>query len=102
MRSAALIALLPFLATFAAAAPSPHTRDVQHTRKSLSFGPKHHHAVFETLEVDAVPEIGLNQFVDPKDVARRFIAQKLGSEDAFYIRPDVSGLDLFDSQGSTG
>lgn len=102
MRSTALIALLPFLASFATAAPSsPIKRDIHPVRKSLSFGPSHSHATYETLDLGAVPEVGLNEFVDVKETARRFIAEKLGSADGFYIRPDVSSpLDVVSSSSS--
>jgi len=91
MRSSALIALLPLLATLATAAPSPSPRSTYPIRKSLSFGPKHSHAKYEVLELGPVPEVGLTDFVDVKDVAKRFIAERVGGEDRFYIRPDVSG-----------
>jgi len=90
MRSAALIALLPLLAGVATAAPSPAIRDVRPMRKSLSFGPQHSHATYETLELSPLPEVGSADFVEPKEVARRFIADKVGGDDRFYIRSDVS------------
>jgi extracellular elastinolytic metalloproteinase len=93
MKSAALVALLPLLATLSTALPSPPApRDevTGHVRKSLSFGPKHDHARFEILEVGPVSEVGLLEHVDVNEVARRFIGEKLGGVDGFYIRDDVS------------
>ena len=92
MRSAALIALLPLLAGIATAAPSPAIRDVRPMRKSLSFGPSHSHATYETLELSPLSEVALSDYVEPTEVARRFIADKVGGDDRFYIRPDVSSL----------
>ena len=39
-------------------------------------------------------EVALSDYVEPTEVARRFIADKVGGDDRFYIRPDVSDLPL--------
>jgi hypothetical protein len=103
MRSTALIALLPLLATLATARPHDHhhshkhDRDhgLQRQRKTLSFGPKHGHASFETIDTPVVPlgiDVGGLIDVDPKEVARAFIAHKIGGNEgeSFYLREDVS------------
>lgn len=94
MRTTALITLLPFLAGIATAAPSPSHRSTHPVRKSLSFGPSHPHASFEALDLPPVPEVGLAELVEPKEAAERFLVDKLGSADSFYIRSDVSDLPL--------
>ena len=97
MRSAALVSLLPLLATLATAAPSPlMSRDLP-VRKSLSFGPKHEHASFETFDLGDVPSVGLLQHASPEEVAAEFLATRFG-RDGFYIRDDVSGVSLVDSR----
>lgn len=100
MRTSALIALLPFLATLPAQArphPSDHVRAVDqqgYIRKSLSFGPRHDHASFEVLDVQPVDQVmGLRE-IDAKEVAKAFIAHKVGGGEgvSFYIREDVSSI----------
>lgn len=89
MRVSALVALLPALATLAAAAPHPTAS--KGVRKSLSFGPEHAHAKFESypsstgLHARALDE-------DPKRTAAKFIAEKVGAREGegFFIRDDVS------------
>lgn len=98
MRTAALLTLLPFLAGVATAAPSSAHRTPNPIRKSLSFGPSHSHASFEALELASIPEIGLSEAVEPQEVAKRFLVNKLGSSDGFYIRPDVSFMTLVKTQ----
>jgi extracellular elastinolytic metalloproteinase len=95
MRTAALLPLLPFLATLAVARPHSHhaLNKADRLRKSLSFGPSHSHASFEI--VDSPIEYGLlslNGEVDAKEVAKAFLSENVGGEegDSFYIRPDVS------------
>jgi extracellular elastinolytic metalloproteinase len=99
MRPSALIALLPFLATFATAHPQPahshgNLNGVSHReRKTLSFGPTHAHASFEVVDTPVVsPHVAGVDDVDPKDVAKQFIAHQVGGKEgeAFYIREDVS------------
>jgi extracellular elastinolytic metalloproteinase len=95
MRSAALISLLPFLATLATARPSPSSQSVDTSdrlRKSLSFGPTHSHASFEIVnELAEVGLLGEGEEVDPVKVAKGFLSKRVGEEgDSFYLRPDVS------------
>jgi extracellular elastinolytic metalloproteinase len=84
MRSSALIALLPFLAT-ASVQARPHNHHHTHhrdhssanVRKSLSFGPAHPHATFEVIhhdreEVVGVEVNGLGE-VDVMQAARDFL-----------------------------
>jgi extracellular elastinolytic metalloproteinase len=109
MRSTALIALLPLLATLATARPHDHHHGHKHDngpngpsglqrqRKTLSFGPKHGHASFETIDTPVVPlgiDVGGLVDVDPKEVARAFIAHKIGGNEgeSFYLREDVSAV----------
>lgn len=100
MRSSALIALLPLLATLSIAHPHHHHSHHRHSsRKTLGFGPSHKHATFELLSVEPVNgEIsiqGLSE-IDVKTVASRFIGDKIGSGEGvgYYIRPDVSPPSL--------
>lgn len=106
MRSSALIALLPFLATLTAARPHHHEdkHSASRTRKSLSFGPAHSHASFEVLD-DAVhvfePRGLIDEPIDVKRVAQTFLGSQLGAQEGegFYIREDVSvllWLSIFD------
>lgn len=103
MRSSALIALLPFLATATSARPSHshhhHDHTHAHVRKSLSFGPAHPHASFELLHhapADASAAEGsfasIATEVDVKQVARAFISERVGGDEGegYYIRDDVS------------
>lgn len=98
MRTSALLALLPLLANLAAARPHNTEHDhslhqVHHVRKSLSFGPAHIHASFEVVD-EPLAVHGLHRRdVNVKEVAKKFIREKMGSEDGvgFYIRGDVSG-----------
>ncbi|OWZ33300.1 extracellular elastinolytic metalloproteinase [Cryptococcus neoformans c45] len=95
MRSSALIALLPFLATLTAARPRHHEdkHSASRTRKSLSFGPAHSHASFEVLD-DAVhvfePRGLIDEPIDVKRVAQTFLGSQLGAQEGegFYIRED--------------
>ena len=78
MRNAALLALLPLLVKGLA------------TRKSLSFGPSHSHATFETFQHAPVEFVSLSSS-SPRDVAGRWLDAKLGFTDGedYYIRDDV-------------
>ncbi|KAL7422859.1 hypothetical protein Q5752_002156 [Cryptotrichosporon argae] len=97
MRSAALIALLPLLATSSVVAHKhghEHgSHHVGHVRKSLSFGPAHAHASFDI--VDPATQVAATLFtdepVDARAVAARFIADRLGKAEGegFYIREDT-------------
>lgn len=95
MRSSALIALLPVLATLSQARPHHHHSHHHQSRKTLGFGPSHKHATFELLPIEPVDDEariqGLSE-VDVKEVASRFIEAKIGAGNGvgFYIRPDVS------------
>lgn len=98
MRTTALIALLPFLATLVTSRPHHPGHDhsahrAHHTRKSLSFGPKHSHASFEFVD-EPVSVRGMGLPVDVKEVARNFIGFRVGGQEGetFYIRDDVSSL----------
>ena len=98
MRTSALIALLPLLATGIQARPHHHAHEHGHgrhsLRKSLGFGPVHKHASFESLALDPLSEVELQGLTerDPVAVAKEFIERQLGSDagDGFYIRQDVS------------
>lgn len=96
MRSSALIALLPILATLSLARPHhQHHSHHRHSRKTLGFGPTHSHATFELLPLEADGEFRTQELrdVDVMEVANAFIQEKIGSGPGvgFYIRPDVSG-----------
>lgn len=88
MRVSALVALLPALATLAAAAPHPTAS--KGVRKSLSFGPEHAHAKFESYPSTGLHARALDE--DPKRTAAKFIAGKVGAREGegFFIRDDVS------------
>ncbi|ORY21288.1 extracellular elastinolytic metallo proteinase precursor [Naematelia encephala] len=96
MRTAALVALLPFLASLATARPHDKGgmgmgKGMAHVRKSLSFGPKHDHAFFSVLDEPAVlPQSLTGELPDPIEVAKAFIARQVGGEEgeAFYLRED--------------
>lgn len=99
MRSSALIALLPLLATGYA---RPHDADSgrnghhRHSlRKSLGFGPVHKHASFESVPLAPLSDVEVLGLVetDPVEVAKDFIKRQVGQEfgEGFYIREDVSG-----------
>lgn len=99
MRSSALIALLPLLATLTAARPHhhDHKHSASRTRKSLSFGPVHSHASFEVLTEDAhviEPRRLKDELIDVMQVAQTFLRSQLGTQEGegFYIREDVSVL----------
>ncbi|WVF69654.1 hypothetical protein IAT40_004433 [Kwoniella sp. CBS 6097] len=100
MRTSALVTLLPFLATLTLSAARPHhsssssnDRPEPIERRSLSFGPVHSHATFETVDFDG-DEAGthlaqLSDDVDFADVARRYLVEKVGVEGMeYYFRPD--------------
>jgi extracellular elastinolytic metalloproteinase len=95
MRVAALFALLPALASLAAAAPTAsnshsHSHAATRVRKSLSFGPAHHHASYE---VDPDQPFSLKRdHADPVRAAAAFIQHQIGAGEGtgFYIREDVS------------
>jgi len=97
MRVAALVALLPALATLGSAHPTAQSgRDVATdnitSRKSLSFGPHHRHATFEVDPAHPSSHHSFKRDADPKRVASSFIASKIGAAEGegFYIREDVS------------
>ncbi|WVR04708.1 hypothetical protein IAU60_001719 [Kwoniella sp. DSM 27419] len=95
MRSAALITLLPFLATLGLTSGRPHAHvqdtsigPVPRDRKSLSFGPVHSHATFETVDASAyTTTASLDGEVDVKHVATAFLNKRVG-EGSFYLRDD--------------
>ncbi len=102
MRTSALLALLPLLVSLATARPyhSGHDHSVHRAhriRKSLSFGPTHSHASFEVIDEPVTPQGLRSGDVDVKEVARRFIGEKVGAGegDGFYIREDVSSASSF-------
>ena len=97
MRTSALLSLLPLLVGLATARPHEPGHDhsshrSRHIRKSLSFGPAHAHASFDILDDEPLVKGLLSDEVDVKEVARRFIGQRVGSGEGegFYIRDDVS------------
>lgn len=105
MRSTALLALLPCLATLATTSAHPHQAKHSHhddhhpsskVRKSLSFGPSHSHAQYEVLSEPFVAAASLTGDVDPKVIGAQWIADKVGGEEgvSFYLRPDVSRYSL--------
>ncbi|WWC68087.1 uncharacterized protein I206_102006 [Kwoniella pini CBS 10737] len=88
MRSAALIAILPLLAT-TLARPTYDDVPVVRERKSLSFGPVHKHHSYQIIDESPLAPSLLDDPVDIKDVARRFIEERFGLEgESFYIRED--------------
>ncbi|WWC86773.1 uncharacterized protein L201_001652 [Kwoniella dendrophila CBS 6074] len=92
MRTSALLAVLPFLATtsLTLARPTYDNVPLVRERKSLSFGPTHKHHTFHVIDEPPVAHSALlNEPLDYKDVASRFIAKRMGPEgEAFYIRED--------------
>ncbi len=97
MRTTALLTLLPLLATLSLARPHQpghdHSLHRSHRiRKSLSFGPTHSHASFEVIDEPVAVQSLLVGEVDVKEVAKRYIGERIGSGDGegFYIREDVS------------
>lgn len=95
MRSSALIALLPLLATLSVARPSHHHNHHHPSRKTVGFGPSHKHATFELLPIDSAnDEVRIQALteVDVREVASRFIESKIGAGEGvgYYIRSDVS------------
>lgn len=119
MRSATLFSLLPLLATLPAISAHPHhhhKHDHYHdgdddlelssaansgkrvTRKSLGFGPTHHHATYESF----LPPGKSGNFSPLTARESREVAEELlrslgqgGVEDEnYYIRKDVSRLAI--------
>ncbi|ODO08638.1 extracellular elastinolytic metalloproteinase [Cryptococcus wingfieldii CBS 7118] len=96
MRTSALIALLPFIATTAVARPchsEESTPASLRARKSLSFGPSHSHAKFELVDEPASPDFTTllaGQSFQAKDVVAAFLESKLGFREGseYYIRDD--------------
>ncbi|ORX33984.1 putative extracellular elastinolytic metallo proteinase precursor [Kockovaella imperatae] len=91
MRNAALISLLPCLATLATAHPRP-SHDIRSVRKSLNFGPKHEHATFQVVAAahdEGLTKRGFTDELDAQIAARQFLDRQVGAEgESYYIRKD--------------
>ncbi|WRT64652.1 uncharacterized protein IL334_001586 [Kwoniella shivajii] len=94
MRTSALLAILPLLATSTLTLARPTYDDVPQVRerKTLSFGPVHKHHSFKVVDEPIIVSRSslLSESVDPREVASKFIEDKIGGSegDAFYIRDD--------------